>query len=137
MSQLPNLVISSLDASRLEGLLFGPKALKGGDTRALEVELERAEIVDPENVPANVVTMNSRVRFLIVETGETFTQTLVYPDRTGSVEDAISILAPVGSAMLGLAEGDSIAWPRPNGRTLTVRIDEILFQPERAGELHR
>ena len=137
MSVQPDLVISSLDASRIEALLFGHQSVKGGNTRALEEELDRAEIVAPEKVPANVVTMNSQVRFRIAESGATFTHTLVYPDRAGSVEDGISILAPVGSAMLGLAEGESIQWPRPDGRPLTVKIDEILYQPERAGELHR
>ena len=137
MSKQPNLVISSLDASRLEGLLFGRNSVRGGDTQALAKELERAEIFDPENVPANVVTMNSLVRFLIVESGATFTKTLIYPDGASSVEDGISVLAPVGSAMLGLSQGESIEWPRPDGQTLTVKIDEILFQPERAGQLHK
>lgn len=137
MAVRPNIVISSLDADRLEAVLYGNggKNLPGRDD--LLIELERADIVAPEQIPPNVVTMNSRVRFKATDTGSTFCYTLVYPDKVDSSGETLSILAPIGSALLGLAEGESIEWPSPDGRTLSVTIDEILYQPERAGDLHR
>lgn len=137
MAARPNIVISSLDADRLEAVLYGThaKALPGRED--LLAELERAHIVAPEQIPPNVVTMNSKVRFKADATGTTFCYTLVYPDKVDDSGETLSILAPIGSALLGLAEGESIEWPSPDGRTLSVTIDEIVYQPERAGDLHR
>lgn len=137
MNRRPNIVISSLDADRLESLL---ESLPGGSfpgKAALETELMRADIVEPDEVPATVVTMNSKVRFRVTSSKEEFTLTLVYPRDMDGSSDRISILAPVGSALLGLSQGDEIEWPKPGGGTLQVRIEEIIYQPERAGELHR
>jgi regulator of nucleoside diphosphate kinase len=61
----------------------------------------------------------------------------VYPKDVSGDADGISVLAPVGSALLGLSVGDEIQWPRPGGGVSTVRVDEVLYQPERSGELHR
>ncbi|MGY6631475.1 MAG: nucleoside diphosphate kinase regulator [Wenzhouxiangella sp.] len=133
----PSLVISSLDAERLEKLLEGlPKSAFAGKAD-LENELARADIVEPEAIPTTVVTMNSTVRFKVESTGETFTMTLVYPKDVDGSSDKISILAPVGSALLGLSENDQIEWPRPGGGALTVLIEAVVFQPERVGQFHR
>ncbi len=133
----PAIVISSLDLERLERLLDGLKGDAARHAQGLMAELERAEIVEPESIPPTVVTMNSTVRFSIDSSGGRFSQTLVYPkDADGSV-GRISVLAPVGSAVLGLAVGDAIDWPRPDGGWNRVRIEEVLYQPEREGEYHR
>src|SRR5690606_8874145 len=110
-----------------------PNAFPG--RAALQAEIDRAQIVEPEEVPPDVVTMNSTVRFSIAETGEEFCLTLVYPKDAGK-EDRISLLAPVGSALLGLSVGDVLEWPRPGGGVSTVKVEEVVYQPERAGELH-
>jgi regulator of nucleoside diphosphate kinase len=103
----------------------------------LQAELDRADVVEPRDVPPSIVTMNSTVRFAIEPSGEEFCLTLVYPkDATGDA-DRISVLAPVGSALLGLATGDQIEWPAPGGGLIKVRIVEVVYQPERAGELYR
>jgi regulator of nucleoside diphosphate kinase len=137
MNTQPNIVISSLDAERLEALLASlPRDAFPGRTE-LEAELSRADIVEPTEIPPTVVTMNSTVRFRVESSTETFTLTLVYPRDMDSSSDKISILAPVGSALLGLSQGDEIEWPKPGGGTLRVRIEEVLYQPERAGEYHR
>lgn len=137
MSSKPNIIMSSLDVERLEKLIESlPENAFPGKV-ALENELARADVVDPSEVPPTVVTMNSRVRFSVISTGETFNLTLVYPKDLDASGEKISILAPVGSALLGLAQGDEIEWPKPGGGVLRVRIDEVLYQPERAGELHR
>jgi len=130
--QQPHLVISSLDLDRIEQLLGNhPQHL------ALQEELDRAEIRDPADMPPDVVTMNSTVRFKMQNSGNDFCLTLVYPKDVQGDESKISVLAPVGSALLGLKVGDSIAWPGPAGRTIQVEILEVVYQPERAGELHR
>lgn len=137
MSSRPNIIISSLDADRLEALLESTAKGAFPGKAQLEAELLRAEIREPRQMPDNVVTMNSRVRFKVLSTGEDFTYTLVYPKDMDGSSDKISILAPVGSALLGLSQGDEIEWPAPGGGLVRVQIEEIIFQPERAGELHR
>lgn len=137
MTNRPNIIISSLDADRLDALLESlPKGAFPGKAE-LEVELARADIVEPKQVPPTVVTMNSTVRFRVTSSKEEFSLTLVYPKDLDASGDKISILAPVGSALLGLSQGDDIEWPRPGGGTLKVHIEEVLYQPERAGEYHR
>lgn|SRR5690606_32539124 len=137
MSSKPNIILSSLDVERLEKLIESLPDNAFPGKAALENELARADVVDPRKVPPSVVTMNSRVKFSVVSTGESFNLTLVYPKDVDAAGDKISILAPVGSALLGLSQGDEIEWPKPGGGMLRVRIDEVLYQPERAGELHR
>ena len=137
MTCKPNIIMSSLDLQRLQALLDSLPTTVFPGKAELQVELDRAEVVEPKEMPPSVVTMNSTVRFVIEPSGEEFCLTLVYPrDATGE-EDRISVLAPVGSALLGLTTGDRIEWPRPGGGLIQVRIVEIVYQPERAGELHR
>jgi regulator of nucleoside diphosphate kinase len=137
MKKRPKIIMSSRDVERLESLLdslpYG--AFPGKDD--LEAELARADIVEPEDIPPDVITMNSTVRFHVESSAEQFTLTLVYPKDMDSSSDKISILAPVGSALIGLSVGDAIEWPGPGGRVLRVRIDEVTYQPERYGEYHR
>jgi regulator of nucleoside diphosphate kinase len=136
MNNRPDIVISSVDADRLEKLLEALPAGAAGKAE-LEAELARARIVDPEDVPPQVVTMNSTVKFKVQSSAEEFRMTLVYPKDLDDGGDKISILAPVGSALLGLSQDDEIEWPKPGGGSLRVRIEEVLYQPERAGEYHR
>ena len=136
MDKRPGIILTSRDLNRLETLLEAlPAATFPGKTELL-AELDRADVVEPQDVPPDVVTMNSKVRFAL-ESGEEFCLTLVYPqDMDGSAE-RISILAPVGSALLGLSAGECIEWPRPGGGLMKVRLVEVVYQPERAGEFHR
>jgi len=137
MGKRPEVVISSLDADRLDRLLESLPAEAFPCKAELEAELARARVVEPEDVPPEVVSMNSTVRFRVESSSEEFTLTLVYPKDMGSNSSNISILAPVGSALLGLSQGDEIEWPKPGGGVLQVRIEQVLYQPERAGEYHR
>lgn len=137
MNNRPKIIISSLDAERLDKLLEAlPRGAFPGKAE-LEAELARAEIREPTEMPPTVVSMNSTVRFKVESGDEEFTLTLVYPKDMDASDGKISILAPVGSALLGLSQGDRIEWPKPGGGILRVRIEEILFQPERAGQFHR
>lgn len=137
MSKRPEITISTTDAERLEALLAStPKA--GFPGRAeLQAELDRANVVAPHEVPPTVVTMNSTVRFEVEGSSDSFELTLVYPKDADASGKTISILAPVGGALLGLAQGDEIAWPRPGGGMVRVRVKEVLYQPEREGSYHR
>lgn len=133
----PPITVSSLDLERLETLLETPAGASFPGRAQLQAELDRAEIVEPADMPPHVVTMHSTVKFSIHETGKDFCLTLVYPRDAGSTENAISIFAPVGSALLGLSVGDELAWPVPGGGSMTVRVAQVAYQPERAGDLHR
>jgi len=137
MDKKPRITVSSLDLERLEDLLDSPRADGFPGKAALQAELARAEIVEPGKVPPDVVTMNSTVRFVTDSPEQEFQLTLVYPKDADNSGGKISVLAPVGSALLGLAVGDEIEWPRPGGGMTRVRIVDVVFQPERAGELHR
>lgn len=135
MERKPTITLSSLDLDRLESLLEKSTHSFPG-REALEAELDRAEVLDPAEMPANVVTMNSTVRFTMLEIQKTNTLTLVYPKDMDGSPDKVSIFAPVGIALLGLAIGDEFMMPSPTGK-VTVRVDAIEFQPESSGELHR
>ncbi|HEX5787745.1 MAG TPA: nucleoside diphosphate kinase regulator [Woeseiaceae bacterium] len=135
MNQLPNIIVSSTDLQRLDALIQARKGPDSPGLQSLKDELARATIVEPRDVPATVVTMNSTVRFAMEPTGREFELTLVYPKDVDGESNTISVLAPVGSALLGLSVGQEIAWPMPRGRTVTVRILEVTYQPERAGNL--
>lgn len=137
MTARPKIIISERDAERLEDLLESLPANAFPGKGALQAELARAEIVPPQEIPSGVVTMNSTVKFRVSSSDEEFSLTLVYPRDVDQSGATISILAPVGSAMLGLTQGDEIEWPGPGGGTLKVCVEEILYQPERAGEYHR
>lgn len=132
----PKIVVSTLDAERIEQLLDGlPHNATIKDE--LGAELRRADLVEPTDIPATVVTMNSTVRFKVASSPEEFELTLVYPKDLDASGKKISILAPVGSALLGLSQGDQIQWPTPDGGMQQVSIQEITYQPERNGEFHR
>lgn len=132
----PAITLSSLDMDRIEALIDKLPGNFPGRT-ALEAELDRADVLDPTDMPADVVTMNSTVRFTLQETGVTQTLTLVYPKEADGSADKVSVFAPVGTALLGLRIGDTLQLPHPSGKTVTVRVDAITYQPESAGALHR
>jgi regulator of nucleoside diphosphate kinase len=137
MTQQPDITISELDLKRIESILLTLSDQELSRIETLEDELERANVVESALIPPNLVTMNSTVRFTVSSSEQSFCLTLVYPKDMTSDGKTISILAPAGSAMLGLMEGDEIDWPTPDGREMKVKIDEILYQPERAGAYHR
>lgn len=131
----PDIMLSVTDFERLDKLLSSlSEDTIGYDT--LSQELERATLVAPEALPADVVSMNSTVRFRLAN-GKQSTLTLVYPKDLDQSGDKISILAPVGSALLGLKCGDTINWPLPSGDMSSITVEEVLYQPERAGLYHR
>ena len=99
---------------------------------ALERELDRAIVVSSAAVPADVVTMNSRVRYTDDKEGVERTVSIVYPARANDATGKVSVLAPVGAALLGLSEGQFIEWVFPDGPR-RLKVEEVLHQPERPG----
>jgi len=136
MSIKPPIVISSLDLERIEVLLQRLPPAQAQDLAALRDELERAEVREPKDMPADVVTMNSRVTAQDEGNGERLELTLVYPAAAGAAGH-VSVLAPVGSALLGLAKGQHIDWPMPDGKRRRLHVVDIAYQPEAAGHYHR
>jgi regulator of nucleoside diphosphate kinase len=126
--------LTETDKQKLDSLLLTVRAPSSGDS--LEEELARAEVVPSEQIPPDVVTMNSRVRFKDESAGKELVVTLVYPADADASTGRVSVLAPIGSALLGLSVGESVEWQLPNGRTKTLRIEEVLYQPEAAGDFH-
>lgn len=129
--------ITSNDCERLLKLInkereFGTAKNKDF-LKDLELELNRANIEPPEMIPPDIITMNSKVLLRDLESGEETIYTLVYPEDADLFEDKISILAPVGTAILGFREGDIIDWDVPDG-IVKLKVEKILFQPEAAGD---
>jgi regulator of nucleoside diphosphate kinase len=126
--------ITKADFERLRRLVEGRRAGSSTDLEyldTLEQELDRAEIVEPGAVPCDVVTMNSEVRLKDLDSGSVSTYKLVFPTQTRT-ENTVSILAPIGTAMLGYRVGDVIEWRVPKG-IRHLEVIEVLYQPEAAG----
>jgi regulator of nucleoside diphosphate kinase len=139
MIQKRDIVVTQRDFERLRELLserLKSRSESEQDQRALAEELDRATVVAPEAVPADTVTMNSTVRVEIVGSPEQVTWTIVYPHEASADEGRISVLAPLGTALMGYREGDTLEWNVPAGRR-RYRVIEVIHQPEAAGEWDR
>jgi len=130
--------VTEHDMKRLRDLIDKAKELdrRGNQyLESLEAELSRSVLVAPADIPPNVVTMNSRVRLLDLDTQEEMVYTLVFPSEADLAESRISVLAPIGTAMLGYRVGDTFAWKVPDG-TRRLQVVEVLYQPEASGDYH-
>ena len=130
MSQSPSIVVTDRNLETLVGLVSTYRRTK--EIEALEAEIERAHVIQARSVARNIVTMNSRVCFQDEDSGECQEITLVYPHEADVSANRISVLAPVGAALLGLAVGQVISWPVPGGATRRLRIIDVPYQPEAA-----
>ena len=129
----PTLIISNTDHDRLLSLV------DLHDTPASERlagELHRAVIVEPRAVPADIVTMNSLVVYEDCETFQRRKVELVYPKDADAARGRVSVLAPIGSALLGLRVGQTIEWEVPTGKK-RIRVLEVHYQPEACGDFER
>jgi regulator of nucleoside diphosphate kinase len=132
------IIITENDHERLEALLASEFATAIGASEYLDdlrAELDRAEIVRPEDVPRNVVTMNSTVVLRDLDTKEKETYTLVFPEAADIANDRLSVLAPVGTAILGERVGDVVRWRVPQGWR-RLKVERVVYQPEREGAFH-
>ena len=128
----PEIIISSDDLERLEGLLHAPAARNRADLDGLRAELDRAEVREPEDMPVGVITMNSRARVLEHPTGKERVLTLVYPGHKPSDAECVSIFTPAGSALLGLSVGQKIDWPTVGGHEVHLEVLEVSPAPPTA-----
>ena len=130
--------ITRRDRERLTLMLEEALAGKHRDAaflKELARELAIAETVEPKAVPADVVTMNSRVVVKDLENGESSEYTLVFPEQADVEQARLSVVSPIGTAILGYAKGDTINWQTPGGPR-QIRIMDIPYQPEAAGDYH-
>ena len=128
--------ITETDYDKLRRLIAGRRSSRADaeHLNELEQELERAEVLDDnETIPPDVVTMNSEVRLMDLDSGDTKVYKLVFPSQART-ENALSVLAPIGTAILGYRVGSVIDWRVPRG-VRRLKILEVLFQPEAAGLL--
>lgn len=137
MFSRPPIIINRLDAERLQRLIDEALDKDAKVAALLEEELIRGEVLDPEDIPDNVISMNSQVRFTNLTQQRQMICTLVYPRSLQSVPDGISVMAPIGAALIGLTTGDVIEWPLPNNTVARLRADTIFWQPEREKQFHR
>lgn len=133
----PAIIINDFDAERIDRLLEQPAYANSPVASALNDELDRAQMCSPQDMPADVVTMNSEVKFRDLSSGEERVRTLVFPANLTDSSTQLSVLAPVGAALLGLRVGDSIHWELPGGATTHLEVLALNYQPEAAGEYNR
>ncbi len=126
--------ITDADCEKLRRLIAGRRGANAIDQEyldMLEQELDRAEIVEPDAIPRNVITMNSQVRLKDLDTGEIRVYRLIFPSQTRT-DESVSVLAPIGTAMLGYRVGSVIKWRVPKG-IRRLKVLEVVYQPEAAG----
>jgi len=129
--------ITDLDMQRLQKLLEGSHNWNDRDweyLEDLEAELDRAIVVSSRKVPPDIVTMNSQIRVTDLDSGKEMTIQLVFPSEADYEQGKISIMAPIGTALLGYRVGDAVEWRVPAGMR-RLRVEEVVYQPEAAGQL--
>jgi regulator of nucleoside diphosphate kinase len=133
-----DIYITQHDLQRLKKLLDDiskESSPKDFSAQELKDEMNRALVVSPKEVPENVITMNSRVLLRDVGSGESMMLWLVFPAKMDAVKNPVSILSPLGTAMIGYKVGDVFTWESPTG-TKQVEVLDILYQPERVGNFN-
>ena len=126
--------ITKPDLARLEELLMtAGNRRERSDLDELAAEISRATVVEASQIPPSVVTMHSQVKLKDLDTQEQMIFTLVFPDEANIDAGKISVISPIGTAILGYAAGAEIAWQVPAGKR-RIKIEEVLFQPEAAGD---
>jgi len=127
------ILITEKDLLRIRNILSFQKS---EDFENLELELDRAKIISDDIVPPDLVTMNSKVKFLNIQDNKEMIITIVYPSDANFSEGKVSVLASLGSALIGLRVGQKINWMFPDGKTKTLRILGVIYQPEANAHWH-
>ncbi len=133
---MSRIILSKIDFSRIHKSIHDARQMNTigkNEAENLLNELISAKVVSPDEIPADVVTMNSIVKISFMNTNKTLQLQIVYPDRANMKENKISIFSPVATALIGYRVADEIEWIIPSGLT-KLRIDEIIYQPEAAGD---
>ena len=135
-SMAPKVVITAVDQERLKKVITDAALLNEASEHAiqsLEKEMERAAVVDSREVSGDIVTMNSKVLLSLNE--EEMEVSLVYPKEADFLSNRLSVLSPIGTAILGYSAGDQVTWDVPSGMA-RIQIKKVLYQPEAAGDFH-
>lgn len=133
---MSKLIVNRLDYARIKKCIGDAqqfKSINKTDAEKLLNELNSAQIVEPEAVPSNVVTMNSIVKLSFLNNNQQVQFQIVYPDKANIKENKISIFSPIATALIGYKVKDEIEWIVPAGLT-KIKIDKIIYQPEAAGD---
>lgn len=133
---MDTIYLTEKDYQRLHSLVQEQRQANGPHVvAALSKELKRAKVVPSGEVPRDVVTMNSLVKLRELKSSAEMEISIVYPKDANLANRKVSVLAPVATAVLGCSVGDEVEWPGPQG-TMTYRVEEIIYQPEAAGDLY-
>lgn len=124
----PPLMMTETDADKITDLALAARDRAGQVSSLLLDEIDRADIVAPDALPSDVISMSSTVEFIDEGTGVGRTIQLVYPHEADIEQGRISILTPVGAGLIGLREGQSIAWPDRDGHVRALRVVKVLRQ---------
>jgi regulator of nucleoside diphosphate kinase len=137
MAEKQQIVVTEGDFDRLRALVESPRyrATHALFLTALSEELDRGEVVPAADLPRGIVTMRSQVRVRDLDDDETETYTLVYPEEADIDAGKLSVLAPLGTALLGTRVGQVVEFDAPAGAR-RLKVEKILYQPEAAGDLH-
>lgn len=128
--------ISRMDRLRLERLIHAAQSHRDASyLEHLDARLQNAHFINPGDMPPDVVTMNSRVRLGFPDAKEARVYAIVFPEHADLAAGRLSVLAPLGAALLGAREGDDVSWETPDGER-TVVVEAILYQPEAKGDYH-
>jgi len=130
-----HIFITEDDMARLRELVRQGRMASRKDQKhlaELDQELDLAEVIEAGDVMPDVVTMHSTIRVRDVDSGTSKVYTLVFPVEADIEQSRLSVLAPIGTALLGFRKGDVFDWRTPGG-TRRLQIEEVLFQPEAAG----
>ncbi len=133
---MSKIIINRLDYARIKKCINDAKQFKSisnNEAEKLMKELDSAKIVEPEAIPSNVITMNSIVSLSFLNNNKQVQFQIVYPEQANFKENKISIFSPIATALIGYKVSDEIEWIVPAGLT-NIRIDEIIYQPEAAGD---
>ncbi len=128
--------ITDNDMRRLRELIMVARQFKKEEEKYLqdlEAELNRGKIIKSQDIPQDIITMNSEVHLRDLNTKEEITYQLVFPDHADASQGRVSILAPIGTALLGYSVGDIIEWKVPAG-VAKLKVEKIIYQPEANGE---
>ena len=124
----PPLMMTETDADKITDLALAARDRAGQVSSLLLEEIDRVDIVAPDALPSDVISMSSTVEFIDEGTGVGRTIQLVYPHEADIEQGRISILTPVGAGLIGLREGQSIAWPDRDGHVRALRVVKVLRQ---------
>jgi regulator of nucleoside diphosphate kinase len=130
-----NIIVSTVDAERIRQRIMDVRSKTGfsKELKTLQEELENATIVEPHEMPADVLTMNSEVRLKYLNNGKTMQIKIVYPEDADIKTQKVSVFAPIAIALLGYKKGDTVSWTI-NNLPVRVKIEEIVYQPESVGQ---